>query len=226
MQVTDNVEAAQVEFTLTPGPKRVLSSASHGWEGTLALDISVRPECECRHEHQQVALQSWRQPLSVRALDGSDGWRTVGPGARVWLPGEAQYFQLKRASRTHLIFISVARIEQILEKPYSQANLERWRGLDFASAAVSAIVAAMAVDVADDCPAGPLVGDSLAVALVAHLDAGPNHTPGADSRGRLQAKSFERALEYVEANLSEPLRVGDLARQAGCSPKQLSRAFR
>jgi AraC-like DNA-binding protein len=216
----------EAPFRLTPEPREVASSAAHGWHGALAVDLSVSQGSESRHDHSQLALQAWWQPLSLRPLRGPGGWRTVGAGARVWLPGEQQYFQVKQASRTTLVFLTPERIEQILEQPLRGANLERWRGLDFMSAFVSRILAAMSDDLAEGCPAGPIVGDSLTVALVAYLQAGPSRASTVPSRPGPSPRAFERALEHVEANLAEPMRLEDLAREAGCGPKQLSRAFR
>ncbi len=56
--------------------------------------------------------------------------------------------------------------------------------------------------------------------------AGPSRAPTAPSRPGPSPRGIERALEHVEANLAEPMRLADLAREAGCGPKQLSRAFR
>ena len=47
----------------------------------------------------------------------------------------------------------------------------------------------------------------------------------AESRPGPSPQRLERALQYIEAKLAEPLRMADLAREAGCSLKQLSRAF-
>jgi AraC family transcriptional regulator len=105
--------------------------------------------------------------------------------------------------------------------------LDRWRGLDFTSPFVARVIAAMSDDLVNGCPAGPLVGDSLTTALVAYLAAGPRHTGRvAARRAEPSSQGFERMLGYVEENLAEPLRMATLAREAGCTPKELSRAFR
>jgi AraC-like DNA-binding protein len=125
----------------------------------------------------------------------------------------------------NVVLLTPERIEEILERPYGQLNLGAWRGVDFRSVFVSRLVAAMSDDLAQDCPAGPLVGDSLTAALVAYLDAGPRQLELARSRPGLSAQGFERALQYIEGNLAQPLRIAELAKAADCSPKQLSRAF-
>jgi len=208
------------------GAAHITSSAAHHWRGTLALDIVGSATGECRNDHVRVALQLWWQPLSVRPLRGLGSWRTLEAGARLWLPGEQQYFQWRQAVHTSIVLILPERIEQILERPYSKVKLDAWRGLDFRSSFVSRLVAAMTDDLANHCPAGPIVGDSLTTALVAHLDAGPRQVTLAESHPGPSQQAFERMLQYVEDHLAEPLRMPQLAKEAGCSPKHLNRAFR
>jgi AraC-like DNA-binding protein len=206
-------------------PVQIKSSAAHGWDETLMFDVNGPPTGECRHEHEHVSLQIWWQPVGMRSLKGGP-WRSVEPGARLWVPGEEQHFEWRRSARVNIVFITPERVERILEQPYSRSNFDAWRTLEFRSAFVSHIVAAMSEDIAWDCPAGALVGDSLTTALVAHLATGPRHVRAAQRFPGPSPKSFERALQYIEANLALPLRVTDLASAAGCSPRQLSRAFR
>jgi AraC-like DNA-binding protein len=211
---------------MTTREAKVISSAEYNWRGTLVLDIMDAPTGECRHDHARVALQQWLQPLCVRSLLEPSTWRTIEPGARLWLPGEKQYFEWRQGGRTHVVLIKPERIEEILERPFAEVDLERWRGLDFQSPVISRLVNTMVDDVNNGCPAGPLVGDSLTTALVGYLEAGPSYLALAESRPGPPPKSFERALQYIEDNLAERPRMADLAKEAGCSPKQLSRAFR
>lgn len=206
-------------------PTRIKSSAAHDWRDTLAFDIAGTPAGQCRHEHEHVCLQLWWQPLAMRPLPGGS-WRSVEPGARLWLPGEQQHFEWRRRARVNIIFIRPERVENILECPYPKAKLEAWRELDFCSPFVSGVMAAIADDIANDCPAGPIVGESLTTALVAYLARSSGEAERADSRSSLSSQGFDRALQYIEANLAQPLRVAELAEAAGCNPRQLSRAFR
>lgn len=207
----------------TPATPQVMSSDGHRWQGALAIESAGTPTGECRHEHKLVTLQLWWQPFLVRPLRGPGTWRTVAPGARLWLPGEEQYFEWRQSGRTNMVLMAPERIEQVLQQPYSKVNLERWRGLDFVSPFVSRLIEAISDDMANDCPAGPLAGDSLMAALIAYLEAGPIQPIPAQTPS---PQGFARALEYIDANLSEHLRLNELANEAGCSPKQLSRAFR
>ena len=208
------------------GPARIISSAGHGWHGTLALDIVGEPTGESRHDHSVFSLQLWAQPLSLRPLRNAGGWRTVAPGAHLWLPGEQQYFEWRKGSRTRIVLIRPERVEQILERALPQTNLDRWRGLDFANPVVHSIVSAISEDIGSDCPGGALVGDSLTTALVGYLDAGPRRERPESRAARPSRHDFERMLRFVQDNLGDTLRITDLAREARCSPKQLTRAFR
>ena len=211
------------------GPRpagHTVSSARHGWDGALAFDIPEGPGGEWRQEHRRIALQVWHEPISVRALGGaSGGWRTIEAGARLWLPGEPQHYAWRRTPRTTIVLVTPERVEQLLERPYGKVNFERWRGIDFRSTFLSKLVSAMATDLANDCPAGPLVGDSLTAALIAYLEHGPVEVLEAESRPGPSPQRFARVLEYIAENLAEPLRLADLQREAGCSGKRLSRAF-
>ena len=207
-----------------PG-KRAVSRARHGWSGAVALDIPEGPGGEWRQEHRRLALQVWHQPLSVRPLQGAGGWRTIEAGARLWLPGEPQHYEWRQTPPTTVVLVTHQDVEQVVGRPYSQVDLGRWRGRDFQSPFITKLVAAMADDVANDCPAGPIIGESLTVALIAYLEAGPGQVTDADSRPSPSPQRLEQALRYIEDNLAEPLRVAELAREAGCSPKQLHRAF-
>lgn len=219
------------DLTPQPGPRgtrpasRALSSAQHGWDGTLAFDIPEGPGGEWRHEHRRLALQLWHEPLCVRPLQGCGSWRTIEAGARLWLPGEPQHYAWRRTPRTTVVLMTPERIEKVLERPFAKANLERWREVDFRDLFLFKLVAAMTEDLANDCPAGSLVGDSLTAALIAYLDGGPLQVLEAESRPGPSPQRFARVLEYVEENLGEPLRLADLQREAGCSAKRLSRAF-
>jgi len=207
------------------GTAGLLSSAHHRWSGALALDIAEGPGGEWRHEHRRLALQVWHQPLSVRPLLGAGGWRTIEAGARLWLPGERQHYEWRQTPRTTVVLVTHQRVEQVLGRPFAQVSFERWRGIDFQSPFISTLVAAMAEDLASDCPAGPIVGESLTAALIAYLEAGPVRVIDAESRPSPSPRRLERVLLYIRDNLAEPLRMAELAREAGCSPKQLSRAF-
>jgi AraC-like DNA-binding protein len=228
MNTVPTLRSSEGLFEVPPAAPRILSSAAHGWHGTLVVDVSGVPAGEARQDHVCLALQQVSEPISVRPLRGPGGWRTIPSGCRIWLPGEEQHFEWRGLPQTTFVLVTNERIEQILETPYSRvsAALEAWRGLHFRSPFVSRVLAAMVDDIDNDCAAGSIVGDSLTTALVAHLAMGPRALTAVESRSTPSPQGFRRALEYVDANLTKPLRMAELAQAADCSQKQLSRAFR
>lgn len=226
MQSVRRITEAEEFFRPAVPPQEVMSSAPYGWHGTLAVDAVGTPTGELRKDHQYVSLQHCSQVRTIRPLQGPGGWQKLEPGARVWLPGERQYFEWQGSVRNNVVFLTPERIEEILETPRGESAFAAWRGLHFWSSFVSQILNAMSEDIANDCPAGPIVGDSLTTALVAFLDAGPEQLRPCVSGANVSAQSFARLLDFIEANIARPLRVAELAREVQCSPKLLSRAFR
>lgn len=79
-----------------------------------------------------------------------------------------------------------------------------------------------------DCDAdgeSPLYGESLMTALLAALFVSPRTGVKAAQRG-LARWQLQRALEYMEANLLEDIRLTELAGAAGLSPSHFGRAFK
>ena len=73
--------------------------------------------------------------------------------------------------------------------------------------------------------------ETLASALGVHIMRSySNVVPGAfplpASKGALDARRLARVLDFIEARLGEPLRLGDIAREACLSPFHLARAFK
>ncbi|GER09568.1 hypothetical protein VHAB30_07200 [Variovorax boronicumulans] len=62
------------------------------------------------------------------------------------------------------------------------------------------------------------------LALLARIDGSQAAT--VRSSGGLAPRSFRRIVDYIEADLSRPFTIEDLARVAGVSPRHFIRAFR
>ena len=63
-----------------------------------------------------------------------------------------------------------------------------------------------------------------AIALLARVDA--NQTTSVRPSGGLAPGSLRRVIDYIQADLSRPFTVEDLAQVAGFSPRHFMRAFR
>jgi AraC-like DNA-binding protein len=77
-----------------------------------------------------------------------------------------------------------------------------------------------------DQPSDPLLGDSLALGLVALLSSARPEPARSAYRGGLTARQVSVVTAYLESRLPESVDLADLARVAGLSPSHFHRAFR
>lgn len=79
---------------------------------------------------------------------------------------------------------------------------------------------ALEADLVQGSPCGPLVGESLIAALVAHLSGRQV------LKRHPAARACDRAIAFIEAHFAEPVALQDLADASGLGPRHLCRAFR
>ena len=93
--------------------------------------------------------------------------------------------------------------------------------------ALASLMRLMETDVAAGYPTGKLYGESLSLALAAHVagrySTGPIETPPRDGLAR---PVLERVLDYLCANLGRDLTIAELARVANMSPHHFSLRFK
>ncbi len=93
--------------------------------------------------------------------------------------------------------------------------------------ALTSLMRLMEADVAAGCPTGKLYGESLSLALAAHVagrySTGPIETPPHDGLAR---PVLNRVLDYIRANLGADLTVTELAAVANMSPYHFSVRFK
>jgi AraC family transcriptional regulator len=93
---------------------------------------------------------------------------------------------------------------------------------------LAALIRGMEAEVDAGCPAGRLYGESLSLAVAAHVAARfGSARPTTDSLGRgLCTPRLRRVLDYIHAHLGGDLGLAELAGVAGLSPQRFSAAFR
>lgn len=97
--------------------------------------------------------------------------------------------------------------------------------VDLHSPSLVRLLRALQSDAQAGQPHGTLVGDSIFVALAAQLvPKGDHHR--APPRVAGEAARVGRAIEYIQANLTDRLNVGRIASAASTSPFYLNHAFR
>lgn len=207
---------------VSAAPSRLAGSVGSGWDGALLVEVTTAPGGEVRQQHEFLAVERRVTPLTERPVGGRGGWRTHGPGSWLNLPGERVEAEWRGATDCQYLFITPARVESVLGRSWERSDLGRWSDHAAELPFADSILAALAADHHASHPAGPLVGDALVVALLAHLDA---RAPASPSRRGAHARRVHRVRDFIEANLARQLKLAELAAVAGVSVRQLGDVF-
>lgn len=205
-------------YTVSVMPRFLLDSARVGWQGAYYTDILGAPEGIVDHGHQRYCIQRGLHRESRRAL-GRRTWHEMPVGFSVWRSGDEQRFHWQAGGRSQFLFIAPDHAARVLGHERPLAGIGHDAPLRVP--VLELIFDALQADVAQGSPAGPLVGDSLIAALIAHLSA-----PAAASVEGLSAQARDRAIDYIEARFTDPVSLQDLADAAGLGVRHFSRAFR
>lgn len=210
-------------FRTSAPPLRCLTSADSGWDGALLADVTLARDGAFHQEHAVVVVQRWSTPLCLLPRLAGGRWITYPPAVTLRLPGDVQHGRWRGSTDCQLLFVTPARVEAVLGAPWDLSGLPRWREPTLELPFVGEVLSALARDVEDGYPAGPLTGDTLVIALLAHLDR--RGAGGAPPGPRTLGRRLDQVLEYVEANLTRPLRLADLAAVACVRVRRLSALF-
>ena len=207
-------------FTVTAMPRFHLDSSRVGWSGAHFVDLDCAPAGHVQHLHEHYSLQRILQPFRARR-HGTQTWRPVLPGSALWRPEDDQLFEWDGAGGRQFLTLASRRVQEVLDGRTPRFVVPSpFESL--ASPLVARVMDALRFDLQDGSPAGPLVGDALLTALIAHL-AAASPLRGA---GQLAAFARERVVEYVTVHLARPIALDELASVAGLGIRQFCRAFR
>lgn len=129
-------------------------------------------------------------------------------------------------------FLMMALDPSFVERLASEAGMatpfELVRHLGVHDSQIEHIGLALKAELETGCLSGRLYGESLAVALVAHLlSKYATHVPDSHNHcAGLPAYKLRRVVEYINDNLTEDLTLAEIACVAGMNPHYFSRAFR
>jgi AraC-like DNA-binding protein len=214
------LDSPKGQLNVSVQPQFLRHSGSVGWQGALFVELLAAPFRVVDHVHRHYCLQRTRDAMRERRR--GTGWRTVPVGWTLWLPEDELRAEWQGSTRSQFLFVSTARVEQLLDGPLSHPGLQR-SGRPEQAPVVQKLLDAMATDLAAGSPAGSLVGDCLVAALCASLFTSTRRT---DKAGGLVSAARRRVLERIEQDLDRPLTLADLAVEAGLGVRQFCRAFR
>ncbi len=210
-------------FAVSRPPQFLLDSASVGWSGAFFTDLQCASEGAVDHAHARYCLQRSRSPFEVQLPHAHGAWQWVADGSQLWHPGEEQRARWRRGGYRQFLFIAPERVEEILDAPIKQGHLNPWYGAPVANAFVDRMLDAMASDLADGSPAGPLVGDSLVTALVARLAVGGGD--GSRAVGAFSPAVRKRLVAYIDQHLDTKITLTELSSVGQASVRQFCRVF-
>jgi AraC family transcriptional regulator len=205
-------------YSVSVMPSFLVDSARVGWRGAYFTDILGAREGTVDHGHERYCLQRGLHREGRRVL-GRRAWQEVPVGIAVWRAGDEQRFQWRNGGRSQFLFIAPEQVATVLghDRPLAGAGHET----PLRSPVLELIFDALQADLAQGSPAGPLVGDSLIAALIAHLSA-----PSVTAVEALSAQARDRAIDVIEARFADAVSLQDLADAAGLGIRQFTRVFR
>ncbi len=118
---------------------------------------------------------------------------------------------------------ALSAVERQADHPLAEGALERFELVD---PAFEPLALLLARELQDLEPRSRLFIDSLEAAFAAALFRSLGGRRPAPFRGGLTNRALGRVLSYLEAELPNEVRLGDLARVAGLSPAHFATAFR
>jgi AraC family transcriptional regulator len=206
-------------YTVSVVPRFLLGSERVGWQGAYFTDIVGAPAGSVDHGHERYCIQRCLHSEARQPLRGGP-WRVVQAGFAVWQAGDECRFHWSQGGRSQFLFIAPEHAEAVLGNVPRRLARQGDREL-LRARVLELIFDALQADLAQGSPAGPLVGDSLVAAFLAHL-AGANER----AVGPLRPPARARAIELMEARFAQPITLEELAAEAGVGVRQFSRAFR
>ena len=205
-------------YSVSVMPTFLHDSARVGWQGAYFTDLVAAPEGVVDHGHERYCVRRGMTREGRRAL-GHSSWEETPVGISVWRPGEEQRVHWRSGGRAQFLFVSSEQVAAVLGDERALVGIGR--DAPARSSVLELIFDALQADVAQGSPAGPLVGESLIAALVAHMAA-----PAAAPCDGLSAPARDRAIELIESRFTGSVSLQELADAAGLGIRHFSRAFR
>lgn len=205
-------------FSVSVMPRFLVDSQQVGWQGAYFTDIDGAPEGTVDHKHARYCVQRGLHQETRRTL-GSRDWQPFSTGFSVWRAGDEQRFDWRSGGRSQFLFIESDMAASVLGD--ARELTPSGHRSPVASHMLELMFDALQADLAQGSPAGPLVGDSLITAIVAHLGGAKASVLRQPAR-----RACARAIELMETRFAEPITLQDLAEVSGLGQRQLCRAVR
>lgn len=206
-------------YTVSAMPNFLVDSNRVGWAGAFFADIRGEFEGSVDHVHTRLCIRRMLTSES-RRHHTDKRWEIIPPCLEVSQQGDEERYSWRGSGSGQFLFIEDALIEQITGAIPNRLTVPSLVN-STATCLPALLIDALLVDLQGGSPAGPLVGDSIIVALLSSLIGG---SPSRD--GPFKAGGHKRLLELIDARFNERLGLDELAQAAGLSVRQFTRTFR
>lgn len=208
-----------------------LSSAPLRWRGLALESHTVPAGLIHRHEHPEHFIELvFDGNVSYEVSERGQTRRFISqPGTICLLPRGAEHeVNWLRESQHIVVALKPCRLSNVLEEAARESNIELREHWNLIDRHISTLLMEMMADLEDGSPAGTLYGESLANSLAVYLlKRYSNLTTRLERyRGGLSRSKLNRVLEYINANLSDDLELGVLAKVAGVNLYHFAKAFK
>lgn len=215
-------------------PGEVLSSSDRlGWKGVSLRSYRYRAqdvEVPAMRDFMLVAYRVGVTPMQ-RRFDGRWSHATCGPGAVSLLTrAERSHWHWTEDVEVTHVYLSPDLVSEVADEVTGRSvqDVSLRDILRTDDALIIAAMNAVAGEAQNIGLGGSLYVDSVARQLIVHLlrhYACVNLAP-IERQGRLSMAQQRRLTDYIEANLSGPLDVAAMAREAGLSSSSFARYFK
>jgi len=208
-------------------PNVVWSSAANWQALTVEQYCFVKPfeTPEFGTSDHNIVLRLSPPSVVELRIDGKDVRQIHGPGDMTLFPASVP--RRVRTRQAHEVLI-VAVSQPLLAQAVSNkgTKIELVPQPRFHSRQLECIGKALKAEADSNYVSGPLYGESLALALAAHLARNYAADPHALREYKGGMARLGRVLEYIHDNLAGELRMGSLAGVAGLSPYRFAHNFK
>ena len=208
------------------------SSRRIGWSGFALEVFDDVPTCTLPdHEHPTHFLNlftsgrtraQWRSEGRIRSADH-------GPDTLYLLPAGSQDRVSWLGPSNRIVLVMEPRfLARALDETMQPAGVELSAIWTFQDRHIVNLMRALAADLEDGSPVGPLYGESLGVALAHYLIRrfAVRKTHSAEPQGGMPGARLNRVKDFIQQNCAKESRLWELAQVAGMSPHYFCKLFK
>lgn len=210
-----------------------LSSKEAGWDGIAMESFSdVPPVAIPDHEHPThfINLLIKGNITAEWTVGGKTGIADHGPGTIYMLPAGTRDRLTWSGTTSRIVLVMEPRfLTRSMEQTAHLHDLELIPQWNLRDRHIQSLILALHADLQDGSPAGPLYGESLAVALGHYLIRRHSTRIGRSAtsiQGEMPSVRLNRVVEFMNENLARDLRLSELAQVAGMSPHYFCQLFK